>query len=68
MNRIPGFAEKLRHGAHWAIGALALIMLISTVKEVPEVITGIIGLAFILAAFISSVIHNKKIANQEGEK
>lgn len=50
----------LEHGAHWAIGALATIMLISTFHEVPEVVTGIIGLAFILAALASSVAHNKK--------
>ncbi len=55
----------LEHGAHWAIGALAVIMLISTVKEVPEVVTGMIGLFFIVAALISSIIHNKKIAKQE---
>lgn len=50
----------LEHGAHWAIGALAIIMLITTVKEVPEVVTGLIGLFFIVAALISSIIHNKK--------
>ncbi len=50
----------LEHGAHWAIGALAIIMLITTVKEVPEVVTGLIGLFFIVAALISSVIHNRK--------
>lgn len=59
----------LEHGAHWAIGALACLMLVSTVKEVPEVLTGGIGLAFILSAFVSSLIHNKKmeklIANNE---
>ena len=54
----------LEHGAHWAIGALALIMFISTVKEVPEVITGLIGFGFILAAFISSVVYNKKLENK----
>lgn len=54
----------LEHGAHWAIGALAIIMLITTVKEVPEVVTGLIGLFFIVAALISSIIHNKKIAKQ----
>ena len=53
----------LEHGAHWAIGALAGLMLISTVKEVPEVITGLIGLGFIVAAFGSSVLHNKKNQN-----
>ena len=50
----------LEHGAHWAIGALACLMLVSTVREVPEVITGLIGLAFIVAAFISSVMHNRR--------
>jgi len=60
----------LEHGAHWAIGALACLMLVSTVKEVPEVVTGLIGLGFIVAAFISSVVHNKKTQNllaQDGE-
>lgn len=51
----------LEHGAHWAIGALACIMLISSFHEVPEVLTGLIGLAFILMAFASSLIHNKKV-------
>ncbi len=51
----------LEHGAHWAIGALAVIMLITTVKEIPEVITGLIGLFFIVAALISSIVHNKKL-------
>ncbi len=54
----------LEHGAHWAIGALALIMFMSTTVEVPEVVTGLIGLAFIVAALISSIIENKK-ANGE---
>lgn len=54
----------LEHGAHWAIGALALIMFISTVKEVPEVVTGMIGFGFIAAAFISSVRYNKKLENR----
>lgn len=54
----------LEHGAHWAIGALAVIMLISSFHEVPEVVTGLIGLAFILLALVSSLMHNKK-ANGE---
>ena len=51
----------LEHGAHWAIGALALIMFMSTTVEVPEVVTGLIGLAFIVTALISSIIENKKV-------
>lgn len=54
----------LEQGAHWAIGALSVIMLVSTVKEVPEVVTGLIGLFFIVAALISSILHNKKQENQ----
>ncbi len=49
----------LEQGAHWAIGALSFIMLYSAIHEVPEVITGLLGLGFIVAAFISSLIHNK---------
>ncbi len=50
----------LEHGAHFAIGFLAVIMFVSTRIEVSEVITGGTGLVIISAAFISSVIHNKK--------
>ena len=50
----------LEHGAHWAIGTLAILMFVSTFHEVPEVVTGLLGLIFILSAFISSIIHNKK--------
>ena len=50
----------LEHGAHWAIGSLALIMLVTTVKEVPEIVTGGIGLVFILSALVSSIVYNKK--------
>jgi hypothetical protein len=50
----------LEHGAHWAIGVLAVIMLISTYQEVPEIITGITGLILILSSLWSSVLFNKK--------
>lgn len=53
----------LEHGAHWAIGVLAVLMYVSTFHEVPEVVTGLLGLLFIVAAFISSLIHNKRIKN-----
>lgn len=54
----------LEHGAHWAIGTLAILMFISTFHEVPEVVTGLLGLAFIVSAFISSIVHNKKVKNE----
>ena len=59
-----GKYRYLEHGAHWAIGALAVIMLTSTFHEVPEVVTGLIGLVFIVASLISSMLHNK---NYKGE-
>ncbi|MEI7475212.1 MAG: DUF475 domain-containing protein [bacterium] len=49
----------LEHGAHWAIGALALIMMYTTIGEVSEVITGLIGVGFIGASFASSVSYRK---------
>lgn len=57
----------LEAGAHWAIGALSILMLISAVKEVPEVLTGIIGLLFIVGALVSSVLHNKKLERSIAE-
>ena len=52
----------LEHGAHWAIGTLAIIMFISSFREVSEVITGLSGLIFIVSALICSVrMNNKKI-------
>jgi hypothetical protein len=44
----------LEHGAHWAIFGLALAMLTTIFVHVPEVITGLIGLVFIVLAYISS--------------
>lgn len=55
----------LEHGAHWAIGTLALIMMISTKVEISEVVTGLLGLIFISLAFISSLIYNKRQENKE---
>ena len=50
----------LEHGAHYAIGILAFIMLASMKFHIPEVFTGLIGVAFILAALWSSVIYKRK--------
>ena len=53
----------LEHGAHWAIGFLAVVMFISTRMEVPEWVTGGAGLVIVGSAFIASVIHNRKNAD-----
>ena len=50
----------LEHGAHWAIGFLALIMFYSTMHEVPEVVTGSTGLIIVGWAFFDSLKYNKK--------
>jgi len=50
----------LEHGAHYAIIALAIIMLIEIFYEVNEIITGSIGIGFIAAAFMHSIIKNKR--------
>ena len=55
----------LEHGAHWAIGFLALIMFFSTTHEVPEVVTGLTGLFIVGWAFIDSIKHNKKQALEQ---
>ncbi|WP_431968511.1 DUF475 domain-containing protein [Nocardia sp. bgisy134] len=57
----------LEHGAHWAIGALAAILLVSIGVHINELITGGIGVAFIGAAFVSSVIRNKREGGDEEE-
>ncbi|MGP4714676.1 MULTISPECIES: DUF475 domain-containing protein [unclassified Psychrobacter] len=49
----------LEHGAHYAIGALAVIMLLSVKFHVPELITGLIGIAFIGWALLASLKHRK---------
>ncbi|MGZ4475530.1 MAG: DUF475 domain-containing protein [Nocardioides sp.] len=54
----------LEHGAHWAIGALAFLLLISVEHEVPEVVTGLIGVGFILAALVSSLRYNRRHAGE----
>lgn len=45
----------LEHGAHWAIFGLAVSMFVSLVAQVPEIITGTIGVVFVVAAYWSSV-------------
>jgi hypothetical protein len=45
----------LEHGAHWAIGALAVLLAVTITHEVPEVVTGLIGVGFIALALLSSI-------------
>jgi hypothetical protein len=50
----------LEHGAQWAIGALAVLLLLTIKYEVPQVVTGLIGVGFIGAALASSIVRKKR--------
>ncbi|MET9108010.1 DUF475 domain-containing protein [Streptomyces zhihengii] len=56
----------LEHGAHYAIGALAGILLVTIRFEISEFITGLLGVVLIGASFWSSVVRNKRVAAAEG--
>ena len=53
----------LEHGAHYAIGTLAAIMLISMVHEIPEVVTGLVGAILIGLSVFSSIRYRLKNPN-----
>ncbi|MCQ8830512.1 DUF475 domain-containing protein [Streptomyces malaysiensis] len=52
----------LEHGAHYAIGALAVILLVTIKYEINEVITGLVGVVLIAASYWSSVVRNRREA------
>ncbi|AZQ71409.1 MULTISPECIES: DUF475 domain-containing protein [Streptomyces] len=52
----------LEHGAHYAIGALAVILLITIKHEINDVITGLVGVVLIGLSFLSSVVRNRREA------
>lgn len=56
----------LEHGAHYAIGALAVLLLVTIQYEIPEVITGGLGVALIALSFWSSVRRNRAEAAEGG--
>ncbi|MGW2420207.1 DUF475 domain-containing protein [Streptomyces sp. NPDC001709] len=56
----------LEHGAHYAIGALAVILMVTIQYEINEVITGLVGVILIAWSFWSSVRRNRSLA-AEGE-
>ena len=53
----------LEHGAHWAILALGVMMLIKLYHiELPEYVTGSLGLVFIATAVITSIVEKRRDA------
>ncbi|MGW7178628.1 DUF475 domain-containing protein [Streptomyces xanthophaeus] len=57
----------LEHGAHYAIGALAVILLVTIQYEIHEVITGLVGVILIAWSFVSSVRRNRRLAAAEAQ-
>lgn len=55
-----GEYRYLKHGAHWAVAALAVILYASIEVHVPEWVTGTIGISAIVAALVSSVIDKRR--------
>ena len=49
----------LEHGAHYAIGVLAGIMLVSMRYHISEVVTGLVGAVLVALSVISSIRYNK---------
>lgn len=54
----------LEHGAHYAIGALAVLMLADTYIHVPEWATGLIGMTFIVLSLWSSIRQRRKASTK----
>ena len=55
----------LEHGAHWAIGALAVLLFVTIRYKVPDLVTGLIGIGFIGAALVSSIVRNRRADRTE---
>ena len=63
-HKVLSHFRYLEHGAHYAIGILAVIMLMKITTHISEMVTGTIGIALIAAAFAHSIWENRQ-ANLE---
>lgn len=50
----------LEHGAFYSILVLSVIMFAQTLWHVPELVTGVLGSAFIGLALVSSILYNRR--------
>lgn len=58
-----GKYKYLEHGAHWAILALGIVMMVKLYGiEPPEWIVGSLGLVFVVTAVVSSVIEKRRLS------
>lgn len=53
----------LEHGAHWAILGLAFSMLFGLIVDIPEAVTGLIGVVFVALAYFSSVVERDRVVH-----
>ena len=58
----------LEHGALWAIGALAVILVVSIKYDIPEVVTGLVGVAFIGLSVYTSIRYNRNHPDEDTEE
>lgn len=61
-----GVLQKYRymeHGAHYAIGVLALLMLSSIIFHIPEAVAGLAGIVFVGTAVFHSYLESKREQN-----
>ncbi len=52
----------LEHGAHYAVGALALLLALSLAHEIPDLVTGLVGIVFIGLSLVSSLQESRRVA------
>jgi hypothetical protein len=57
----------LEHGAHWAIGILAIIMMVEIGIKVPDLVTSLVGVVLIGAAFLTSIVKKRRENRFAGE-
>lgn len=50
----------LEHGAFYSILVLSVIMFAQTLWHIPELVTGVLGSAFIGVALVSSILYNRR--------
>jgi len=55
----------LEHGAYYAIGALATLLFIEVWRDVPDLLTAMIGAVIIIAAVVASILAKKRQARQD---
>jgi hypothetical protein len=56
----------LEHGAHYAIGLLGALLLATTYRSLPELLTGLLGIGVIGASLASSIVRNRRRARSAG--